>query len=152
MLARAVASVLSLLLVLSVAACGSAASNTTQPAGGPVSVSGAWVRAAASGGMSAAYLTITNGRLDDETLVGASTSAAQSASLHQTTTKNGVTGMEPIGGIAIPAGGTVDLEPGGYHIMLEGLTGDLAAGQVVQLTLTFEVAGPLNVSAEVRAN
>ena len=152
MLARAAASLLSLLLVLSVVACGSAASTTTQPAGGFVSVSGAWVRAAASGGMSAAYLTITNGRLDDETLVGVSTPAAQSASLHQTTTKNGVTGMEPVDGIAIPAGGTVVLEPGGYHIMLEGLTGDLAAGQVVQLTLTFEGAGPLNVSAGVRAN
>jgi len=63
-----------------------------------------------------------------------------------------VTGMQPIGGIAIPAGGTVVLEPGGYHIMLEGLVGDLAAGQVVQLTLTFEGAGVLNVPAEVRAN
>lgn len=152
MLARAAASVLSLLVMLSVAACGSNAGNTTQPAGGFVSASGAWVRAAASGGVSAAYLTITNGRLDDETLVGVSTPAARSASLHETTTKDGVTGMQPIGGIAIPAGGTVVLEPGGYHIMLEGLVGDLAAGQVVQLTLTFEGAGVLNVPAEVRAN
>ena len=152
MLARAAAFVLSLLLVMSVAACGSGASNTTQPAGGFVSVSGAWVRAAASGGMSAAYLTITNGRLDGETLVGVSTPAAQSASLHKTVTKDGVTGMEPVDGIAIPVGGTVVLEPGGYHIMLEGLAADLAVGQVVQLTLTFEAAGAINVSAEVRAN
>lgn len=152
MLARAAASVLSLLLAFAVAACGSAASNTTQPAGGFVSVSGAWVRAAASGGVTAAYLTITNGGLDVETLVGVSTPAARSASLHQTTTTDGVTGMQPVNGIAIRGGGTVVLEPGGYHVMLEGLTGDLAIGQVVQLTVTFEAAGSIDVPAEVRAN
>ena len=152
MLARAAAPLLSLLLVLSVAACGSAASNTTHPDGLVVSVSGAWVRAAASGGVTAAYLTITNDGLDDQTLVGVSTPAAGSASLHRTTTKDGVTGMEPVGGIAIPAGGTVVLEPGGYHIMLEGVVGDLVAGQVVQLTLTFDGIGAIDVPAEVRAN
>ncbi|MCJ7712653.1 MAG: copper chaperone PCu(A)C [Chloroflexi bacterium] len=152
MLSRAAVSALALLLALSVMACGSSASKTTQPAGGFVSVSGAWVREAASGGVTAAYLTITNGRLDDETLVGVSTPAAPAASLHQTTTTDGVTGMEPVDGIAIPAGETVRLEPGGYHIMLEGLTAELAAGQVVQLTLTFEGAGAIDVPAEVRAN
>lgn len=152
MLVRAAATVVSLLLVLSVAACGSSASNTTQPDGLFVSVSGAWVRAAASGGLTAAYLTITNDGLDDQTLVGVSTPAAKSASLHETTTKDGVTGMQPIGGVAIPGGETVVLEPGGYHIMLEGLTGDLVAGQVVEFTVTFEGIGAIGFPAEVRAS
>ena len=60
--------------------------------------------------------------------------------------------MQPVDGIVIPAGGTVTLEPGGYHVMLMGLTGDLAAGQVVRLTLTFRTAGAIGVSAEVRAS
>ena len=54
-----------------------------------------------------------------------------------------MTGMQPVDGIVIPAGGTVTLEPGGYHVMLVGLTGDLAAGQVVRLTLTFKAAGAI---------
>jgi copper(I)-binding protein len=153
MLARMVASILSLMLVLSVAACGSGASKTTQPAGGFVSIGGAWVRAAQSGGMSAAYMTITNGTLADDSLVAVSTPAAASASLHETSTDaSGMTGMHPVDGIKIPAGGTVTLEPGGYHVMLMGLTGDLAAGQVVRLTLTFKTAGSIDVSAEVRAS
>jgi copper(I)-binding protein len=153
MLARATASILSLLLVLSVAACGSAASNTTQPAGGIVTIGGAWVRAGQSGGTTAAYMTITNGTLSDDTLTAVATPVAASASLHETKTDaSGMTGMQPVDGIKIPAGGTVSLEPGGYHVMLMGLTGDLAAGQTVRLTLTFKGAGAIEVSAEVRAS
>jgi copper(I)-binding protein len=153
MLARVTALILALLLMVSVAACGSAASNTTQPAGGFVTIGGAWARAAQSGGTSAAYMTITNGTLADDTLVGVATSAAASASLHETSTDpSGMTGMHPVDGIKIPAGGTVKLEPGGYHVMLMGLTGDLTAGQTVRLTLTFSGAGAIEVSAEVRAS
>ena len=86
-------------------------------------------------------------------LVGVSTDAAEKASLHQTTTDNdGMTGMQPMDRITVSAGKTVMLEPGGYHIMLEGLTADLAAGSQLRLVLTFEQGGPLNVTAEVRAN
>ena len=168
MLARALTSILSLLLMLSLAACGSAASNTTQPAGGIVTVGGAWARAAQSGGTSAAYMTITNGTLSADSLTGVSSPAAASASLHETMTVasalpgvsgmpgasgvSGMTGMQPVDAINIPAGGTVTLEPGGYHVMLEGLTDNLAAGQTVRLTLTFKGAGPIEVSAEIRAN
>ena len=60
--------------------------------------------------------------------------------------------MQPVDGITIPAGKTVTLEPGGYHIMLEDLPADLAAGSQIRLVLTFEQCGPLNVTAEVRAN
>ena len=153
MVARVAASILSLLLVVSVAACGSAASKTTPPAGGSLTTAGAWVRAAQSGGMTAAYMTITNGTPSDDTLVSVSTPAAMSASIHETTTDaSGMTGMHPVEGIKVPAGGTVTLEPGGYHVMLMGLTSDLAVGQVVKLTLTFRTAGAMDVSAEVRAS
>jgi copper(I)-binding protein len=149
---RRSAALLVLGLALTVAAC-SPGGGATATGGGIVTVSGAWVRAAAKGAMTAAYLQVVNGRLSDETLVGVSTDAAAKASLHQTTTDNdGMTGMQPVDGITIPAGKTVMLEPGGYHIMLEGLTADLAAGSQIRLVLTFEQGGPLNVTAEVRAN
>ena len=153
MLARVAASILSLGLLLSVAACGSAASQTTQPSAGSVAIGGPWVRAAQSGGMTAAYMTITNGTLANDTLVSVSTPAATAATVHETKTDaSGMTGMHPVEGIKIPAGGSVSLEPGGYHIMLEGLTGNLTPGQVVKLTLTFKTAGAIDVSAEVRAS
>ena len=59
----------------------------------------------------------------DDALVGVSApDLATSVSLHETTTgDDGMTGMHHTPSIAIPAGGTVTLEPGGYHVMLEGL-------------------------------
>lgn len=151
--ARSLAPILSVLIALSVAACGSGAGNATEPAGGSISIGQAWVRAGQSAGATAAYMAITNGTPTDETLVAVSTDVAASASLHQTTTdSSGMTGMHPVGGVKIPPGATVTLEPGGYHVMLEGLTGDLTPGQIVPLTLTFQGAGPIKVSAEVRAN
>ena len=149
---RRLAALLFLSLSLVVAACSSGGGSTAS-GGGFVTVSGAWVRAAAKGAETAAYLQIVNGRLSDDTLMSVSTDAAGKASLHQTTTDNsGMTGMQSMDGIKIPAGKTVVLEPGGYHIMLEGLTADLAAGSQVRLLLTFEQAGPLYVTAEVRAS
>jgi copper(I)-binding protein len=77
----------------------------------------------------------------------------QRASLHETTTDgSGMTGMQHTASIALPSGQAVELKPGGYHIMLMDLAEDLAVGDRVQLTLTFEQAGPIDVTAEVRAN
>ncbi len=142
--------ILALLLAsVLIAACGG---NAPASGGGFITVSGAWTRAASAGGTTAAYLQIVNGRLSDDVLVGVSTEAAERASIHETSTDDqGMTGMQPVDGITIPAGRTVELEPGGYHIMLERLVADLEAGSTIRLVLTFEQSGPLNVTAEVRA-
>jgi copper(I)-binding protein len=59
-------------------------------------------------------------------------------------------GMRKIDSLAIPAGGTVELKPGGYHIMLIDLNRELVAGEKVDITLKFEKAGDVKISAEVR--
>lgn len=149
---RRLAALLVLSLALVLAACSSGGGSTAS-GGGIVTVSNAWARAAAKGGTTAAYLQIVNGRLSDDTLVGVSTDVAEKASLHETTTDNsGMTGMQHMDGIKVAAGKTVMLEPGGFHIMLENLTTELVAGTQIRLVLTFEQGGPLNVTAEVRAN
>jgi copper(I)-binding protein len=53
------------------------------------------------------------------------------------------------GGIPIPAGKTVKLEPGGYHLMLKKLKEPLKEGDSVPVTLTFEKAGPVDVTLAV---
>lgn len=60
--------------------------------------------------------------------------------------------MQPVAKIDIPAGGTVALEPGGYHLMLMELKEEPKVGSTVELTLTFEGAGDVVVKAEVRAS
>ena len=54
------------------------------------------------------------------------------------------------GGIEVPAGGQVELKPGGYHVMLIGLTRDLNAGDKFPVTLEFASGAKLQVEAEVR--
>ena len=136
-------------VVLVAAAC-AASAGPTPTVGGFISVHDAWARPAAKGADSAAYLRITNGQLMDDTLVGASTPAAQAAQVHQTTTESGMTGMHPVDSLRIPSGKDVVFDPGGYHVMLIGLQQDLAVGDTFDLTLTFEQAGAVKVAVEVR--
>lgn len=58
--------------------------------------------------------------------------------------------MSPVDRIDIPAAKTVSLAPGGYHIMMLDLATPLVVGTTVDLTLTFENAGQVHVSANVR--
>ena len=63
---------------------------------------------------------------------------------------DGVMNMRKVeGGLVIPAGGSASLSPGGFHLMLMGLTAPLKEGQMVPLTLTFEKAGPIEVQLQV---
>ena len=154
MRARVPLPLLFVLLAAVLTACGSPGAAATAPGpGGSIAVRDAWIRAAAEGGLSAAYLAITNGTDADDALVGVSApELATAVGLHETTTgDDGMTGMHHAPSIAIPANGTVTLEPGGFHVMLEGLRRDLVAGDTVQLVLTFERAGPVTVDAQVRA-
>ncbi len=131
-------------VVLAVVACSSASESK-------IVVAGAWVRPAPAGGETAAYFTVTNAGGHDDVLVGVSTPDAQTAGLHKTSTDaSGMTGMAHTDSIAIPAGGTVELKAGGYHVMLTGVTKDLVVGGSIDLVLTFEQVGVVRVKAEVK--
>lgn len=150
---RAIA-LLAALVALVVAACGAA---TTSPASGSagaaVTVTGAWARAAAAGAETAVYFTLTNPTSSDDTLTGVATNAAQTADIHQTSTDaNGMTGMQMMSSVKVPAGGSVQFAPGGYHVMLTNLKTAIKAGDQVRLTLTFAHAGAVTVVADVRAS
>lgn len=63
----------------------------------------------------------------------------------------GMMSMRPVSSIELPAGKTVKLEPGGYHIMLIGLVNPLEEGKSIEVTLTFENAPKQTLTAPVRA-
>ncbi|MBC6442907.1 MAG: copper chaperone PCu(A)C [Rhodobacteraceae bacterium] len=71
--------------------------------------------------------------------------------IHETTVDDqGVARMGHVPAIDIPAGATVNLGPGGYHVMFMGLNGDpLEAGETIPATLVFEKAGELEVVFKV---
>ena len=87
-----------------------------------------------------------------DALVSVSSPAADAVELHESMMgDDGSMGMRPIDELAIPAGGSVELKPGGAHLMLIGLKSPLAAGRTVQLRLTFKSGAAVDVTAEVRA-
>jgi periplasmic copper chaperone A len=109
-----------------------------------------WARATAgSAATGAVYLKIVNHDGDD-TLVAASTPAADKAELHVSSTENGVMKMRPLPDVAVKAGGSVEFKPGGMHVMLLGLKQPLKAGDSFPLTLTFRKAGTIATTVKVQ--
>jgi copper(I)-binding protein len=114
-------------------------------------ISNAWIRPSTAVTLPAAgYLTITNPGPQADALTSVSSPATTSVELHETSTISGMTGMHSEARLEIPAGGSVKLEPGGNHLMLMGVTGNLTVGSIVELVLTFEKAGTVTVKAEVK--
>lgn len=95
-------------------------------------------------GSAAAYLTIRNSGPADR-LLGASTPVVAAAEIHAT---SGST-MQATGGIDIPSGSTVELEPGADHVMLTGILQTVEIGRPFELTLRFERHPPVKVSVTV---
>ncbi|MEW5943688.1 MAG: copper chaperone PCu(A)C [Pseudomonadota bacterium] len=119
-------------------------------AGQPLKVENAWVRATAPGQeIAGAYLDITSAAA--ARLVKVETPAAAAAEIHSMTMNDGVMEMRRIDGLELPAGQTVRLAPGGYHVMLVGLKKPLKPGDGVRLRLTVERANKSKTTVQVTA-
>ncbi|MFK4729629.1 copper chaperone PCu(A)C [Agromyces mediolanus] len=103
-----------------------------------LTVTDAWVKAGDEA-MSAAFGELENTGEDPITIVSAETELAGRVELHETVeNETGEMVMrEKDGGFAIPAGGSLSLEPGGNHLMLMELGGPILAGEEYTFTLTF---------------
>lgn len=118
---------------------------------GEVQVEGAWARVSAPGvPVSAAYMTLKNTGRQTDTLVAAESPRAASVQIHSTSMDGGVMRMREVEGVAVAAGASVALEPGGLHIMLMGLSAPLAAGETLPLTLRFQSGKVLTLDLPVR--
>ena len=111
---------------------------------GGVEISNYWVKSSEMstvGGMTAVYGTITNNSNQDVVLVGGATEVAGVVEVHEMSMVGGEMKMQEInGGLIIPAGQSVVLEPGGNHLMLMMLTSDVLAGSSIEVLFDFEGA------------
>jgi periplasmic copper chaperone A len=109
-----------------------------------------WSRPTPAGmSMGVAYLSITNNGAEPDVLIGASSAAAASVQIHQTTISEGMARMRPLAEVKIAPGATVKIEPGGIHLMLVDLHEPLQPGKSVPLTLEFRHAGKVTVQLSV---
>ena len=105
-----------------------------------VDVKDAWVRTSVQGQKATgAFMKIT--AKEGGTLVGVASPVAGVAEVHEMKMDGDVMRMRALpNGLALPAGKTVALTPGGYHVMLMDLKATLPKDSTIPLTLTFKNA------------
>ena len=114
-----------------------AITSLTASAWAQVKVDSAWARATVQGQKATgAFMKLTAPQATQ--LVGVSTPAAGVAEIHEMKMDGGVMKMRALPVLELPANQTVDLKPGGYHLMLMDLKAPLAKDASVALTLTFK--------------
>lgn len=146
-----------LLLLGLVVGCSSgetAEPSAADTASGKIEVEGAWGRTSPMVAQNGAfYMNLVNGTGEDDALTAATTDACDVVELHEMYMKeNDVMGMRPVEGgeIPVPAGATVELKPGGLHVMCIGKTADFNVGDVYTLNMEFAKAGTMEVTVEIR--
>jgi copper(I)-binding protein len=116
----------------------------------PVQISHAWARATAPGQeVGAAYMALKSDT--DTTLTEITSPAADSIEIHKMQMDKGVMQMQMLEKLALPAGKTVKLEPGGFHLMLFDLKAPLQAGKRMTLKLQFRDKSGKSHTQEVTA-
>jgi len=132
---------------------------------GELSITGVWSRQAPAlmpeatpspramggfAGMAAVFMVITNDGSAPDRLTGATTDVADRVELDEIRIGSGGMAMVPLtDGLPIPAGETVAITPGKFHILLIGLTRDLVSGESFDLTLSFEAAGNATIAVPI---
>ena len=97
------------------------------------------------------WMAIHNHTDADDALVGAEFEGCAAIELHDMVMENDVMIMREVEGsrIPIPAGETVELKRGGLHVMCIGKEAPLEVGDMLDVVLQFEIAGPVAVTAKV---
>lgn len=129
---------------------GAAAAQATD-ATPSISIKDAWIRATPNGAkVAGGYATITNTGGAGDRLVSASIPPAPNGEVHEMSMDGGIMRMRTLDkGLEIPPGGTITLQPSGYHIMFINPTAPLKEGETLAGTLTFEKAGTIPVTFAV---
>lgn len=116
---------------------------------GSLAIEHPWARPS-TGRTGAAYFVVRNEGKSDDALLKVECARAAKAQVHEMKMDGAIMRMRAVERLAIPAGGTVAVEPGGLHIMLVGLAAPLKSGEAFPMTLVFEKAGRIDVSVDVQ--
>ncbi|MDH5540261.1 MAG: copper chaperone PCu(A)C [Rhizobacter sp.] len=118
---------------------------------GAITIVGVYARATVAGqAAGGGYLTIVN-KGDDDRLLAASADVSSAVEMHSMNMDGSVMRMRQIDAVEVSAGKTVELKPGGMHLMFTGLKAPLRSGESFPLRLKFEKAGEVIVQVKVQA-
>ena len=118
---------------------------------GPLNISLPFTRATLPNApVGGGFMTIENTGTEADRLVSVTTDVAAKSEIHEMSMDGQVMKMRALtDGLEIPAGETITLSPGGFHLMFMGLKGAFVEGQTVNVTLTFEKAGTVELALPV---
>ena len=135
-------------VVFLLSACGISAPAGSQSG---IEISAPFAHAAGAGETTAAYMSIKNSGMEADSLLNASCDAARMVQVMESKMEGDVMSMGDIPVIDLPAGGTVELKSGGYHIMLMDLKQELKDGTTINITFEFAKAGKITLEVPVIA-
>jgi uncharacterized protein YcnI/copper(I)-binding protein len=120
---------------------------------GDITVASPWTRATPRGAkVAGGYLKVTNNGAAADRLVGGVSDIAGRIEIHEMAMSGGVMQMRPLNaGLELKAGQSLELKPGGYHMMFLDLKRQLKQGETIKATLQFEKAGKVDVTFKVGA-
>lgn len=116
----------------------------------PVKISHAWIRVLPGALPAGGYAVLDNTGDKPRILTGASSPDYRRVMLHQSTMHDGMSHMQAVKQLKLPAHATVKLAPGGYHLMLMQARHPVKAGDSVPVTLHFADGHSLEVNFEAR--
>ena len=131
-------------------ACLMFALGVALPAAAQLAVRDAWLRATVPAQtVAGAFMQLTSPV--DARLIEASSPAARAVEIHEMAMEGNMMKMRQIPGLDLPAGKSVMLRPGGYHLMLIDLKGQLKDGEAVPFTLVIQGRDGRRETVEIRA-
>lgn len=134
-------------------AAGTASAQSRTYTLGALKIEQPWTRGTPKGApVAGGYVTITNTGKSADRLTGGSFALARKFEIHEMSMENGIMKMRHMPkGIEIKPGATVQLKPGGYHLMFMGLKDQVKPGSSVKGTLVFEKAGKIELEFKASA-
>ncbi len=137
--------------LLALVACVCTGAAQAQAQSPDIAISNAWARPTVEGQQGGGgFVTLINHGKSDDRLIGASSPAAGHMELHTMKIENNVMRMRQVPNIEIKAGETVELKPGGLHVMFMDLKQPLITGSKAPVTLQFEKAGTVTIEFTIQ--
>lgn len=115
-----------------------------------IDVHDAWIRHMSGDRPMAGYFVMDNQGNEDRRLVGAASAAFGAVQIHEAVEADGTASMRPVESVAVPKGGRIEFQPGGYHLMLMQRRKELEVDDQVSVTLEFEDGGGQSVVFTVK--
>ncbi len=118
--------------------------------GNILQVKNQWVRPGAKGMATALYFEVENPTDKPDTLYKITSDISSMIQLHETYTKDELMGMRKVGKFVIKPKTSLELKPGGYHIMVMKLKKDIKKGDEIEFKLHFRNVGSIIIRAKVK--